>query len=141
MLTAYKHMDVELRVMLPMSTERAVVNNFSQQVSMQKNNWFDLYRSYGVSHGQSKPDEKGGYLKPTFQPRTVSTYLFCQHPPLTIVMLWVTHFLILIAEVWPTETDAKVKAEDEGFRSVRSYQSQGVLLVLLSRLSSNILDG
>ena len=54
---------------------------------MQKNDWFDLYRSYGVSRGQSKPDKKGGYIEPRFPPRTVSTYLFCQLPPLTIVIL------------------------------------------------------
>ena len=67
-LTAYEHMDPELRVMLPMPTDATTVNDFINQVSLQKTNWFDLYKTYGSSQGQTSRD-RGGYSKPKFPPR------------------------------------------------------------------------
>lgn len=60
--TAYKHLDVQLRVMLPIPTDATTISQCLGHVQATKPNWFDFFKSY--SNTDRRPN-----LGKQFQPR------------------------------------------------------------------------
>lgn len=60
LLTAYQHMDAELRITIPRPTQQTSLTDFMKTIGEAKDNWFDIYRpiqtSSGVNRGAIRPN-------------------------------------------------------------------------------------